>query len=115
MPRPSDKLETWMSNSKIGSGRTKEAEICGTLVNLPPFSDRRLLLLSAIFRSFNLTPRTISRISLGVAGTFDRVGTQDRAKFTLIMKSPNCKKKWLKPEFKPVLVFCECTAYAEAV
>jgi hypothetical protein len=31
------------------------------------------------------------------------------------MKTANRKKKWQKPELKAVLVFCECTAYVEAV
>ncbi len=31
------------------------------------------------------------------------------------MKTANGKKKWQKPELTPVLVFCECTAYVEAV
>ena len=31
------------------------------------------------------------------------------------MKNAKCKKQWLKPQVKPVLLFCECTAYVEAV
>jgi hypothetical protein len=31
------------------------------------------------------------------------------------MKSKKLKKQWKKPEVKAVLLFCECTAYADAV
>ena len=32
-----------------------------------------------------------------------------------IMQNTVMKKQWKKPEVKVVLLFCECTAYVEAV
>jgi hypothetical protein len=38
-----------------------------------------------------------------------------KQKYQITLNMKNAKKQWVKPELKPVQVFCECTAYCEAV